>query len=62
MLGMEGGHAIENSLGALRAFHDLGVRYMTLTHSSNIDWADSCCETPRSTVASPPSAARWSAR
>ncbi|HEX6940958.1 MAG TPA: dipeptidase [Longimicrobiales bacterium] len=46
VLGMEGGHAIENSLGALRAFYDLGVRYMTLTHSSNIDWADSCCEAP----------------
>ena len=46
MLGIEGGHAIENSLGALRAFHDLGVRYMTLTHSANIDWADSCCEAP----------------
>ncbi|MGH7465233.1 MAG: dipeptidase, partial [Longimicrobiales bacterium] len=42
-LGMEGGHAIENSLGALRAYYDLGVRYMTLTHSANIDWADSCC-------------------
>jgi membrane dipeptidase len=41
MLGMEGGHAIENSLGALRAFHALGVRYMTLTHSTSIDWADS---------------------
>jgi membrane dipeptidase len=41
MLGMEGGHAIENSLGALRAFFDLGVRYMTLTHSASIDWADS---------------------
>jgi len=40
MLGMEGGHAIENSLGALRAFFDLGVRYMTLTHSESIDWAD----------------------
>jgi membrane dipeptidase len=40
MLGMEGGHAIENSLGALRAYYDLGVRYMTLTHSDNIDWAD----------------------
>ena len=39
-LGMEGGHAIENSLGALRAFYDLGVRYMTLTHNSDIDWAD----------------------
>jgi membrane dipeptidase len=46
MLGVEGGHAIENSLGALRAYHDLGVRYMTLTHSANIDWADSCCEAP----------------
>jgi membrane dipeptidase len=41
MLGMEGGHAIENSLGALRAFFDLGARYMTLTHSASIDWADS---------------------
>lgn len=46
VMGMEGGHAIENSLGALRAFYDLGVRYMTLTHSANIDWADSCCEAP----------------
>ncbi|WP_420633026.1 dipeptidase [Candidatus Palauibacter sp.] len=46
MLGMEGGHAIENSLGALRAFYQLGVRYMTLTHSANVDWADSCCEAP----------------
>lgn len=46
MLGMEGGHAIENSLGALRAFYDLGVRYMTLTHSANLDWADSCCALP----------------
>lgn len=46
MLGMEGGHAIENSLGALRSFYDLGARYMTLTHSANLDWADSCCEDP----------------
>ena len=43
-IGMEGGHAIGNSLGALRSFYDLGARYMTLTHSANIDWADSCCE------------------
>jgi membrane dipeptidase len=47
MLGMEGGHAIENSLGTLRTFYDLGVRYMTLTHSANSDWADSCCEPPQ---------------
>ena len=43
MLGMEGGHVLENSLGALRTYYDLGARYMTLTHSANIDWADSCC-------------------
>lgn len=47
MLGMEGGHAIENSLGALRAFFDLGVRYMTLTHGGTIDWADSATDEPR---------------
>ncbi|MDB4992931.1 MAG: putative dipeptidase [Myxococcaceae bacterium] len=41
LLGIEGGHAIENSLSALREFHRLGVRYMTLTHSNNNDWADS---------------------
>ncbi len=40
LLGMEGGHAIENSLGALRMFYRLGVRYMTLTHFPNNDWAD----------------------
>ena len=40
LLGMEGGHAIENSLGALRAYHALGVRYMTLTHNVTLDWAD----------------------
>jgi membrane dipeptidase len=40
LLGMEGGHAIENSLGALRAFYDLGARYMTLTHNVTLDWAD----------------------
>jgi membrane dipeptidase len=41
LLGMEGGHAIESSLGALRAFHALGVRYMTLTHNGDLEWADS---------------------
>ena len=44
LLGMEGGHAIENSLGALRAYYDLGVRYMTLTHNTHTDWADSATE------------------
>jgi membrane dipeptidase len=46
VLGMEGGHAIENSLGALRAYYDLGARYLTLTHGSNIDWADSGTDDP----------------
>ena len=40
LLGVEGGHAIENSLGALRTYYDLGVRYMTLTHNVTLDWAD----------------------
>ena len=54
LLGMEGGHAIENSLGALRAYYDLGVRYMTLTHNSHTDWADSGMpETPRFNGLSP---------
>jgi len=41
LLGMEGGHPIVNSLGALRSYYDLGVRYMTLTHFHSNDWADS---------------------
>ncbi len=41
LLGVEGGHAIENSLGVLRTYYALGARYMTLTHGSTIDWADS---------------------
>ena len=47
LLGMEGGHAIENSLGALRAFNALGVRYMTLTHTKTLDWADAAGDTAR---------------
>ncbi len=46
MLGIEGGHAIEDSLGALRAFYDLGVRYMTLTHNAHTNWADAALELP----------------
>lgn len=41
LMGIEGGHAIEDSPGALRAFHRLGVRYMTLTHTNTNNWADS---------------------
>jgi membrane dipeptidase len=47
MIGMEGGHSIDNSLAALRMFHQLGARYMTLTHSKNTDWADSGTDTPK---------------
>jgi membrane dipeptidase len=47
ILGMEGGHAIENSMGALRAFYDLGARYLTLTHGATTDWADSATDDPR---------------
>ena len=45
MMGIEGGHSIDSSLGALRMFHKLGVGYMTLTHSRNIPWADSATDT-----------------
>lgn len=41
LLGIEGGHAIEDSLGVLSAYRRLGVRYMTLTHTNTNDWADS---------------------
>ncbi len=47
LLGMEGGHAIENSLGALRAYYDLGARYMTLTHNVTLDWADAAMDSAR---------------
>ena len=46
LLGLEGGHSIENSLGLLRNFHRLGVRYMTLTWANNNEWADSSGDTP----------------
>src|SRR5437868_7606728 len=47
MLGLEGGHAIENSLNLLRAYYDLGARYMTLTHNVTLDWADAALDTAR---------------
>jgi membrane dipeptidase len=47
LMGIEGGHAIENSLSALREFYRLGVRYMTLTHNNTNEWADACCDTAR---------------
>ena len=41
LIGVEGGHCIDNSLGVLRCYYRLGVRYMTLTHTEDLDWADS---------------------
>ncbi|RMF43265.1 MAG: membrane dipeptidase [Planctomycetota bacterium] len=47
LIGVEGGHSIENSLEKLRRLYRLGARYMTLTHSVSLDWADSCSDEPR---------------
>ena len=47
LLGMEGGHVIENSLGALRSYYALGGRYMTLTHNVTTEWADAALDTAR---------------
>jgi len=47
LMGMEGGHMINNSLATLRMYAALGVRYLTLTHSINTDWADSSGDQPK---------------
>ncbi len=46
LIGMEGGHSIANSLAVLRQFYDLGARYMTITHSRTLDWADAASDNP----------------
>lgn len=47
LIGIEGGHCIENSLGALRMTYELGARYMTLTHANTLDWADAATDSAR---------------
>lgn len=47
MIGMEGGHSIANSLAVLRMMYDLGARYMTITHSRTLDWADAAGDDPQ---------------
>ena len=47
LLGLEGGHAIENSLALLRQYYDMGARYMTLTHNVTLDWADAALDSAK---------------
>lgn len=47
LIGMEGGHSINNSLATLRMFYELGARYMTITHSRTLDWADAAGDDPQ---------------
>ena len=53
LIGVEGGQAIDNSLALLRDYYKLGVRYMTLTHSESLDWADSCSDEPKANGLTP---------
>ena len=53
LMGIEGGHAIENSLGTLRQLYKVGARYMTITHSKSLDWADSATDESRAGGLSP---------
>ena len=53
LIGVEGGHSIENSLNVLRQLYAEGARYMTLTHSRSLEWADSCSDEPKSGGLSP---------
>ena len=53
LIGVEGGYSIDDSLAVLRSLYELGVRYMTLTHSDSLDWADSATDDPISGGLSP---------
>jgi len=53
LIGMEGGHSIDNSLAVLRQFYTIGARYMTLTHWTNTDWVDAATDKPEHDGLSP---------
>lgn len=53
LIGIEGGHSINNSLATLRMLHRAGAKYMTLTHSANVDWADSATADPKAAGLTP---------
>ena len=53
LIGVEGGHCIEESLTMLEKLYNLGARYMTLTHTDSLSWADSATDAPKSNGLSP---------
>jgi len=53
LIGMEGGHSIDNSLAVLRQLYAMGARYMTLTHWANVDWVDAATDVPEHDGLSP---------
>src|SRR5262249_3393629 len=53
LIGVEGGHMIDNSLGVLRTYFQLGARYMTLAHTQTLDWADSATDVAKNKGLSP---------
>ncbi|MEQ1831057.1 MAG: dipeptidase [Pirellula sp.] len=53
LMGVEGGHSIENSIGKLKELFARGARYMTLTHGDTLDWADAATDTPKNDGLSP---------